>query len=172
MLCMSFFLPWKLVVFYCLILGLPVILLMLLGKNNGKTRAESVMMGWKVRLLNLYQCVGFGFARLIGRFIISTSKLASGNSSLCCFDSLSYLLAPFLVFLPSRLSTKYRGFLLGFVWFVFLLMWLQWQRFWKGETRSWLFTVLGFWGLTERSSSSLSFVLLVLPKSCITPAPA
>lgn len=25
-----------------------------LGKNNGKTRAESVMIGWKVRLLNLY----------------------------------------------------------------------------------------------------------------------
>lgn len=114
MLCMSFFLPWKLVVFYCLILGLPFILLMLLGKNNGKTRAESVMMGWKVRLLNLYQCVGFGFARLIGRFIISTSKLTSGNSSLCCFDSLSYLLAPFLVFLPSfQIINKIQRFFAG-----------------------------------------------------------
>lgn len=100
-----FFLPWKLVVFYCLILGPPLILLMLLGKNNGKTRAESVTMGWKVRLLNLYQCLGLGFARLIDRFIISTSKVTSGNSSLCCFDSLGYLLA-LLVFLPSRLSTK------------------------------------------------------------------
>lgn len=84
-----------------------------LGKDNGKTSAESVMIGWKVRLLNYIvctQCVEVCLARLVERFIISTSKFTSGNSSWCCFDSSSCLLALFLVFLPSRLSTKYREF--------------------------------------------------------------
>lgn len=110
MLCVSFFLPWELVAFYCLVLGPPFFLVMLFGKNNDKTRAESVMIGLKVTLLNLCSMCRAGLCQACWKIHHRTSKFALGNASWCCFDSLSYLLALFLVFLPSRLSTKYRSF--------------------------------------------------------------